>query len=52
MTSLLSEQDLIDTIEAIECLLENNGEFMVEIKRNRIRQLLGWLKLKKSQLPT
>mgnify|MGYP001370782704 CR=1 FL=1 len=51
MTTLISEQDLDDTIEAVECLLEHNGNGMIEVKRNRIRMLLAWLKLKKSQLP-
>ena len=51
MTALISEQDLDDTIEAVECLLEHNGPRMIELKRNRIRMLLGWLRLKKSQLP-
>ena len=51
MTALISEQDLADTIEAVDCLLEHNGPGMIEVKRNRIRMLLAWLKLKQNQLP-
>ena len=51
MTALISEQDLEDTIEAVDFYLEHKGSEFVEVKHNRFRMLLGWLRLKQSQLP-
>ena len=52
MTALISEQDLEDAIEAVDFYLKHKGSEFVEVKHNRYLMLLGWLKLKKSQLPS